>query len=86
MPRVFDVEIHDLNDAYLFDVDDLQSITAQGVNKRKQEAATVETIVETEVEQCWSRLFADQHNHSIGACFRMLQPSFHKTGTTTNAN
>lgn len=70
VPRVFDVEIHDLNDAYLFDVDDLQSITAQGVNKRKQEAATVETIVETEVEQCWSRLFADQHNHSIGTVFQ----------------
>ncbi len=70
VPRVFDVEIHDLTDAYLFDVDDLQSITAQGVSKRKQEAETVETIVETEVEQCWSRLFADQHNHSIGTVFQ----------------
>lgn len=70
IPRVFDVEIHSLNDAYLFDVDDLQSITVQGAKKRQEEAQTVEGIVQTEVELCWDRLFADKHNQSIGAVFQ----------------
>ena len=84
VPRVFDVEIHDLNDAYLFDVDDLQSITAQGAKKREQEAQTVENIVQSEVELCWDRLFADQHNQSIGAVFQnasvIVEQECHRLG------
>lgn len=70
VPRVFDVSIHDLNDAYLFDVDDLKSITAQGAERRKAEAIAAQKIVEEEVVHCWNQMHSDQHNTTIGAVFK----------------
>ncbi len=70
VPRVFDSKIHSIGDAYLFDVDDLQSITVQGLTHRQQEALQAEQIVETEAAQCWTVLHVDQHNHSIGRVFQ----------------
>ena len=70
VPRVFDRSIHELNDAYLFDVDDLQSITHQGMDKRKREAEQAEAIVKDESTQCWAILHVDQHNHTIGQVFQ----------------
>ena len=70
VPRVFDLTIHELNDAYLFDVDDLKSITSQGAELRKAEAIAVEKIVKEEVAHCWIQLHSDQHNATIGEVFK----------------
>lgn len=70
VPRVFDVSIHDLSDAYLFDVDDLKSITTQGAERRKAEAVAAQKIVEEEVVHCWNQLHSDQHNSTIGTVFK----------------
>ena len=70
MPRVFERSIHSVSDAYLFDVDDLKSLTIQGLEKRKAEAEMAEQIVEVEVDSCWTVLHSDRHNQSIGAVFQ----------------
>ena len=70
MPRVFERSIHSVNDAYLFDVDDLKSLTMQGLEKRKSEAQMAEQIVEVEVDNCWTVLHSDRHNQTIGEVFQ----------------
>ena len=70
MPRVFERSIHSVSDAYLFDIDDLKSLTIQGLEKRKAEAEMAEQIVEVEVDSCWTVLHSDRHNQTIGEVFQ----------------
>lgn len=51
VPRNFDPRINDLSDAYLYDVDDLGSITSANLDERSREAAKAEAIVAAEVER-----------------------------------
>lgn len=46
VPRNVDPRVHDISDVYLYDIDDLQSVLDQNINKRKKSAAEAERIVE----------------------------------------
>ena len=49
VPRNIDPAIADIEDAFLFDVDDLQSVVNANLGEREREARTAEVIVESEV-------------------------------------
>jgi glutamyl-tRNA reductase len=70
VPRVFDAALHDLDDVYLFDVDDLKGLTDQGESLRRSEAVLVEQMVQDSAQDCWRLLHADQHNRTIGQVFQ----------------
>lgn len=50
VPRNIDPRIADVDNAFLFDVDDLDSIVKSNIRERQQEAERAETIIETEVQ------------------------------------
>ena len=70
VPRVIDSQIHELDDVYLFDVDDLQNLTVVGTQQRVKEVQAVEEIIVSETDICWKILSEDQHNQAIGAIFQ----------------
>ncbi len=51
VPRDVETQVSELNDAYLYTVDDLQSIVQQNLEQRKVEAVQAEVIVDEESEQ-----------------------------------
>jgi glutamyl-tRNA reductase len=57
VPRNVDPRVHDLDDCYRYDIDDLEQIVAQGMKERRAEADAAERLVVTEVEQylAWAR-------------------------------
>lgn len=50
VPRNIDPAVNDLNNVYLYDVDDLQGVVDTNVLERKKEAGKAETIIEEELE------------------------------------
>jgi glutamyl-tRNA reductase len=50
VPRNIDPEINNLNNVYLYDVDDLQGIVDTNILERKKEAENAENIIEQEIE------------------------------------
>ena len=50
VPRNVDPRVHDLDNCYRYDVDDLEQIVAAGMAGRKQEADVAERLVLTEVD------------------------------------
>ena len=73
IPRVIDPEVHSLDDAYLFDIDDLDQLARNGAQKRTKEAVLAEKIVESETSQCWKMLQDDKYNADIGSVFRQAE-------------
>jgi glutamyl-tRNA reductase len=57
VPRNVEPGVHGLDNAYVFDIDDLEQQVALGLEARKAEAAAAEKIVEHEVAQflAWAR-------------------------------
>jgi len=53
VPRNFDPTINDLDNVYLYDLDDLAVAVAGNVDEREREAVRGEAIVEEEVERFW---------------------------------
>jgi glutamyl-tRNA reductase len=51
VPRDLDPAIHELEDCYLYDIDDLESVVAESLAGRRREAARAEAIVAEEAEQ-----------------------------------
>ena len=51
VPRDLDPAIHELEDCYLYDIDDLESVVAASLSGRRREAARAEAIVAEEAEQ-----------------------------------
>jgi glutamyl-tRNA reductase len=51
VPRDLDPEIHDLDGCYLYDIDDLESVVAESLAGRRQEAARAEAIVAQEADR-----------------------------------
>ncbi|SER91691.1 glutamyl-tRNA reductase [Salipaludibacillus aurantiacus] len=49
VPRDLDPELSDLDNVYLYDIDDLQGIVAANLEERKQEAEKIELMVEEEL-------------------------------------
>ncbi len=53
VPRNFDPRINDLDNVYLFDIDDLSEIVEENIGERQREAIRGEAIVELEVDRFW---------------------------------
>jgi len=55
VPRDLDPAIHELDDCYLYDIDDLQAVVAETLAGRRREAQRAETIVaaEADVFRAW---------------------------------
>jgi len=53
VPRNFAAEINKIDNAYLYDVDDLTSVIEENIGERKREAVHGEAIVEEEVDRFW---------------------------------
>lgn len=51
VPRNVDPRVHDLNNCYRYDIDDLEKIVADGMKERRSEADAAERLVQTEVDQ-----------------------------------
>jgi glutamyl-tRNA reductase len=51
VPRDLDPEIHELEDCYLYDLDDLQAVVAESLAGRRREAERAEAIVFEEAER-----------------------------------
>jgi glutamyl-tRNA reductase len=50
VPRNVDPEINEMDNVYLYDVDDLQGVVETNITERQKEAAKAESIVEEEIE------------------------------------
>ena len=50
VPRNIDPGINDLDNVYLYDIDDLQGVVTANIHERNKEAEKAESIVESEVE------------------------------------
>ncbi|MGZ3474161.1 MAG: glutamyl-tRNA reductase, partial [Polyangiales bacterium] len=57
VPRNVDPRVHDIDNCYRYDIDDLEHIVKEGMHERKGEAESAEKIVLTEVEGflSWAR-------------------------------
>ena len=57
VPRNVDPEVHQLDNVYVFNVDDLEAEVAENMKARRGEVTAAETIVETELEEYrkWAR-------------------------------
>ncbi len=53
VPRALDPSVNQLDDVYLYDIDDLEHVVAENRGARAREAAKAETIVDAEVEAFW---------------------------------
>lgn len=51
VPRDIDPKVNELDNAYLYDVDDLQSVVQANLKERQKEASKAEVIVEQEIGQ-----------------------------------
>ncbi len=51
VPRDIDPKINDIDDVYLYDIDDLQSVVTANIKERRKEAAVAEEMIEKDVEQ-----------------------------------
>ncbi len=53
VPRNFDPAINDVDNIYLYDIDDLARTTADNADEREREAMRAESMVEAEVDTFW---------------------------------
>ncbi|MCI0338185.1 MAG: glutamyl-tRNA reductase [Acidobacteria bacterium] len=67
VPRNIDPAISNLDNAFVFDVDDLESIAEANRSEREREALRAEAIIETEVEHFTAALAEGDLNAVIGA-------------------
>ena len=67
VPRNIDPAISDLDNAFVFDVDDLESIADSNRTEREREAQRAEAIIETEAQRFVAALAEGDINAVIGA-------------------
>jgi glutamyl-tRNA reductase len=67
VPRNIDPAISNLDNAFVFDVDDLESIAESNRTERQREASRAESIIDTEVERFTAALAEGDLNAVIGA-------------------
>ncbi len=67
VPRNVAPEVNDLEDAYLYDVDDLQSVAADNLRGREEVARDARAILETEVQTYLARQKAEELRHTFAA-------------------
>ena len=67
VPRNVAPDVNDLEDAYLYDVDDLQSVAADNLRGREEVARDARAILESEVETYLARQQAEELRHTFAA-------------------
>ncbi len=67
VPRNVAPDVNDLEDAYLYDVDDLQSVAADNLRGREAIARDARVILESEVETYLARQKAEELRHTFAA-------------------
>ncbi len=78
VPRNIAPDVNDLEDAYLYDVDDLQSVAADNLRGREEIARDARVILETEVETYLARQQAEELRHTFAA-IRFFAESMRQT-------
>ncbi len=73
VPRNLDPAIGDLPNAFVFDIDDLESVISSNIREREREAERAELIVDSEVMQFQQSLRVMEIGPSIGALRQKLQ-------------
>jgi glutamyl-tRNA reductase len=73
VPRNLDPQIGELPNAFLFDIDDLESVVCSNIREREREAERAELIVDSEVMQFQQTMRMMELGPSIGALRRKLQ-------------
>jgi glutamyl-tRNA reductase len=73
VPRNVDPAIGELNNLFVFDIDDLESVIASNIREREKEAERAELIVESEVMQFQQALRALYIGPTIGALRQKMQ-------------
>ena len=58
VPRNVAPDVHEIEGAYVFNVDDLSAVARAGLQKRQREATVAEAIVRQEAERCYESLGA----------------------------
>ncbi len=58
VPRNVAPDVHEIEGAYVFNVDDLSAVAKAGLKKREREATVAEAIVRQEAERCYESLGA----------------------------
>jgi glutamyl-tRNA reductase len=53
VPRTFDARINEMDNVYLYDIDDLGGVASENLSERGREAEKAETIVEEEIDTFW---------------------------------
>ncbi len=67
VPRNVAPDVNDLEDAYLYDVDDLQSVAADNLRDREEVARDARAILDSEVETYLARQKAEELRHTFAA-------------------
>ncbi|HEY0321679.1 MAG TPA: glutamyl-tRNA reductase [Pyrinomonadaceae bacterium] len=73
VPRNVDPAIGSINNLFVFDIDDLESVIASNIREREREAERAELIVESEVMQFQQALRALDIGPTIGALRQKMQ-------------
>jgi glutamyl-tRNA reductase len=73
VPRNLDPAIGELPNAFIFDIDDLESVVSSNIREREREAERAELIVDSEVMQFHQSLRVLEIGPSIGA----MRKTFH---------
>jgi glutamyl-tRNA reductase len=73
VPRNIDPAIGEINNLFVFDIDDLESVIASNIREREKEAERAELIVESEVMQFQQALRALDIGPIIGALRQKMQ-------------
>jgi glutamyl-tRNA reductase len=73
VPRNVDPAVGEINNLFVFDVDDLESVIASNIREREREAERAELIVESEVMQFQQALRSLDIGPTVGALRQKLQ-------------
>jgi glutamyl-tRNA reductase len=73
VPRNIEPSVNELDNVFLYDIDDFQSVVDENLRTRMQEAEEAENIVEQEVERMVSRLKAREVTPTIVSLQKQLE-------------
>jgi glutamyl-tRNA reductase len=73
VPRNFDPRIHEVDNAYLYNIDDLKEVASQNLNERSDEARKADRIVDEEVASFMGWLDSLDHVPTIVALRKKME-------------